>query len=248
VFALLLRKWSLQQDGTASVAPTKRMRILSGPGVVLYPLTATFAYIDWIMSLEPDWYSTIFVVILLGGQLLCGFSFAVILLTLLRTRAPFSGVVQPLHFHHLGNLMLTFVMFWTYVAFGQLIIIWSGNLPHEIGWYLHRIAGGWKYLLWAIAFFHFFAPFFLLLFRAMKLQPSRLVIIATVIFIVHIADMYWVVVPTFFPDGFAIHWLAFATLFGVGGFWLAAFLTALMRHNLLPANDPRIEFTVAHAH
>jgi hypothetical protein len=141
VMAVLLRKWSLAQDTTSDVTFTKRMRTLSGPGIVIASLTITGAYVDWVMSLEIEWYSTIFAVVVMGGQVLAAFALAVLLLAVLKNFGPVSDVTSTLHFHQLGNLLLTFVMFWTYVSFGQLLIIWSGNLPREIGWYLDRIAG-----------------------------------------------------------------------------------------------------------
>ena len=122
--AFLLRKWSLQQDATPDVRPTIRMRTLSGPGVVIYPLTGTFAFVDWVMSIEPEWFSTIYLVIILAGQVLSAFAFVTLLLFCFRDDAPFRGVVSRTHFHDLGNLLLTFVIFWTYVSFSQLLIIY----------------------------------------------------------------------------------------------------------------------------
>src|SRR6185312_17397857 len=135
----------------------------------------------WIVSLEQDWYSTMFGVIVGGGQILVAFAFVIVLLALFQNQAPFAGVVEKVHYHHLGNLLLTFVLFWTYVSFGQLLIIYSGDLPHELQWYLHRIAGNWKSLVGAIALFHFFLPFFLLLFRPVKQQVAVLTTLAVML-------------------------------------------------------------------
>jgi hypothetical protein len=151
-----LRRWSLQQDSTTEAGPTRKARTLSGPGLVIFALLGTFAAVDWVMSLELDWYSTMFGVILLIGQILTAYAFAVIMLSLFKNQEPFAGVVSRTHSHHLGNLLLTFVLFWTYVSFGQLLIIYSGDLPHELEWYLHRIAGDWKFVIGGIALFHFF--------------------------------------------------------------------------------------------
>jgi len=117
------------------LTPTRRARVLSGPGIVIYSLAMTFASIDWIMSLEADWYSTMFGVIICIGQILAAFAFGILLLYWFKEQPPISNVVEPEHFHDLGNLLLTFVMFWTYINFGQLLVIWAGNLPHEISWY-----------------------------------------------------------------------------------------------------------------
>jgi hypothetical protein len=247
IMAWLLRKWSVQQDETTDPAPTRRLRKLSGPGIVIYPVTATFAYVDWIMSLEPDWYSTMFPVIIFIGQFLSAFAFAIILLAWFRREPPFVGVVSTTHFHHLGNLLLTFVMFWTYVSFGQLLIIWSGNLPQEISWYLHRIAGGWKWIVVLLALFHFFLPFFLLLFRANKQRVVILMSIAMVVFLVHVVNVFWMVVPSFYPQGIRIHWLDIAAPIGVGGIWIAVFLANLKSRRLMPQNDPRMQPVILHA-
>jgi len=127
--AVCLRKWSLQQDQTDDPGPSLKARALSGPGVVAYTLLGTFAYIDWVMSLESHWYSTIFAVIIIIGQILVAFSFSVVLLALLGDHEPFAAILTRTHFHHLGNLLLAFVMFWTYVSFGQLLIVYSGDIP-----------------------------------------------------------------------------------------------------------------------
>ena len=137
--AWCLRRWSLEQDTTTDAAPTRKARTLSGPGVVLFSLIATFIYVDWIMSLEKEWHSTMFAVILLIGQILVAYAFAVVMLTLLGRFDPFAAIVTKTHYHHLGNLLLTFVLFWTYISFGQLLIVYAGDLPMEIDWYLsHR--------------------------------------------------------------------------------------------------------------
>jgi len=247
ILAALLRKWSLRQDQTENPGPTRRLRTLSGPGIVLYPLTATFAYIDWVMSLESDWYSTIFLVIVIIGQILSAFAFSIVLLSAFQKLTPFMEVLSPVHFNHLGNLLLTFVMFWTYVAFSQLLIIWSGNLPHEISWYLHRSAGSWIWIVVALALFHFFLPFFLLLFRGVKKNVAFLSGIAGAVLVMHLVNVFWLVVPSFYPTGIHLSWLDFAAPLGIGGLWLAFFAFRLKQNPLLPENDPRFTYLEIHA-
>jgi len=247
LMAYCLRKWSQQQDWIAELAPTQRARTLSGPGVVLYTLTVTFAWTDWLMSLEPDWYSTMFPVTICGGQILSTFALAILLLARFRDAEPFSPVVGPGQFHQLGNLLLTFVMFWTYVCFGQLLIIWSGNLPREIGWYLHRIAGGWKWIASFLVLFNFFLPFFLLLFRASKTNFRPLRILAALVFLCQLVNSYWLVEPSVFPNGLHIHWLDFTAPAAIGGLWTAMFAVNLKNAPLLTRNDPRISYSFAHA-
>ncbi|HUR45357.1 MAG TPA: hypothetical protein VMZ27_05700, partial [Candidatus Saccharimonadales bacterium] len=234
LLAHLLGKWSAEQDRTADPAATIKMRTLSGPGIVLYPLTATFAYIDWVMSLEADWFSTIFPVIVLIGQILTALAFVLLLLAWFRLESPFAGLVSTTHLHHLGNLLLAFVMFWTYVSFSQLLIIWSGNLPHEIEWYLHRSSGGWKWLVLFLAAFHFFIPFFLLLFRSTKRNQRPLTVLAGMIFCAHLLDVFWMVQPGFERTGLRLHWLHLAAPVGVGGVWFALFIRNLKHRPLVP--------------
>lgn len=248
--AFLLRKWSLQQDATSDPRATVRLRTLSGLGIVFYPVTATFAFVDWIMSIEPAWHSTMFPVIVLIGQVLTAFALVTMLLARFRFQEPFCEVVTRRHFHDLGNLLLAFVVFWTYVSFGQLLIIYSGNLPREIDWYLHRIAGNWKWLVILLGLFHFFVPFFVLLSRDVKRNAARLAAVAALIFAVHLAAVFWLVAPTFFPQDIHLHWLDLAAPLGLGGLWAAGFAASLKKGALLPANDPRIDYAIvspAHA-
>src|SRR5205814_1409001 len=148
-------------------------------------------YVDWILSLEKHWRSTMFAVIVIIGQILVAYAFCVIMLALFRKEEPIVQIVNRTHYHHLGNLLLTFVLFWTYISFGQLLIIYSGDLPHELDWYRHRIAGNWKWVVVTLALFHFFVPFFLLLFRSVKQQVSSLTIMAAMLFLFHVIDTYW---------------------------------------------------------
>ncbi len=243
-----LRHWSIEQDYTRDAAPTRKARTLSGPGIVIYSLLGTFACVDWIMSLEKHWYSTMFAVIVIIGQILTAYAFSVIMLALFRNQAPFDGVVTPTHYHHLGNLLLTFVLFWTYVSFGQLLIIYSGDLPHEIDWYLHRIAGNWKWVVGVVGLFHFFLPFFLLLFRAVKRRVAALTTLAAMLFVVHIVDTYWLVMPTLHTQGVAVSWLDFTAPIAIGGLWLSYCLSRLKAAALLPQNDPGLQFAFVYGH
>jgi hypothetical protein len=237
--ALALNKWSFQQENTTDVEPTRKLRAFSGPGIVFYPVTATFVLVDWIMSLETDWYSTMFAVLIVIGQMLAGLSFSIIVLVWLHKSKPISDMITPTHFHHLGMLLFAFIMLWTYMAFSQLLIIYSGNLPHEILWYRHRIAGDWIGVVWFLVLFHFAIPFFLLLSRDLKRNATVLATLAATVLFAHIVDVYWLVAPSFFTAGIRIHWLDFAAPIGVGGIWLAAFAKRLNSHPLLIHNDPR---------
>ncbi|MGN6554179.1 MAG: hypothetical protein ACTHLW_10705 [Verrucomicrobiota bacterium] len=245
--AMLLRKWSIAQDATTDAGPTRKARTLSGPGLVVFGLVGTFASLDWIMSLERHWYSSMFAIIIIIGQILSAYAFAVIMLAFFRKQEPFAKVLTQTHYHQLGNLLLTFVLFWTYVSFGQLLIVYSGDLPHELEWYLHRIAGSWKTVVAALALFHFFLPFFLLLFRLAKQTVSALTVLAAMLFVMHIVAVYWLVMPALHHDGMAVSWLDFTALIGIGGVWLSVFLSRLKAAALLPQNDPGMQFAFVYA-
>jgi hypothetical protein len=244
VIARLLLNWSAEQDVTVSVEPTRKMRTLSGPCLVIYPLTMTFAAVDWLMSMETDWYSTMFPVLLCIGQILSALAFVILLLAWAARSSPLNAVTGEETFHKLGNLLLAFTMMWAYLAFGQLLIIWSGNLPHEISWYLHRISGGWRWVAIFVALFQFFVPFFLLLMRPVKKRRLVLASVAICVLIAHIVAIWWTIAPSIYSKQLYVSWVAFAAFFGVGGNWSAAFLMNLERRPLVPLNDPRFALAV----
>jgi hypothetical protein len=242
-----IRVWSVRQDQTNDATPTRKARAISGPGLVIYGLFGTFASVDWIMSLEPHWYSTMFGVIVLIGQILTAYAFSVIMLSFLKTDAPVAAVLNKMQYHQLGNLLLAFVLFWTYVSFGEFLIIYSGDLPHELEWYLHRIAGNWKFVLVTIAALHFFVPFYLLLFRAVKRHATPLTTLAIVVFVMHIVHTYWLVMPAFHQQGLKVSWMDFTAPLGIGGLWLVAFFSRLKAAPLIPRNDPGMQFAFVYA-
>ncbi len=237
--AFLLTHWSREQDRTPNPGPTKKARRLSGPGLVIYPVTGTFAFVDWIMSLEPDWYSTMFPILICIGQMLSALTFGIVLLAWFAPRTALAEITGRENFHHLGSLLLALTMMWAYMAFGQLLIVWSGDLPHEISWYLHRTAGGWRWIVIFIFLFHFLVPFFLLLSRKTKRSVVALTTVASAIFLAHVVEVWWLVTPAFYQHGFHFSWLDFAAVLGLGGLWGVCFSLQLQRVSLIPLNDPR---------
>jgi len=244
--AFLLNQWSLAQDRTADNRYTKNMRVLAGPGMVALIFSVTFASIDWYMSLEPEWFSTIYGFIYVAAWSLSALAFVIAVMAALSREEPMKRIVAPLHFHDLGKLLLALVMLWAYFAFSQYLIIWSGNLPEEIGWYIKRIHGGWGALIITIGILHFAAPFLFLLSRSVKRNPRKLVIIAVVILVMRAVDLLWMLVPAF-PDHKWI-WLDVISLVGFGGVWLAFFTWQLGKRSLIPINDPQFESTLEQMH
>ena len=246
--AFLLRRWSLAQDNTTDPAPTRRARTFSGPGLLAFTLISSLAAVDWVMVLEPVFYSTVFPAQVIIGWILLTFAFCTIVLAVVRDLPPWRGLVRTEHFHSLGNFLLAFVMMWAYLAVSQLIVIWSGNLPKEIGWYLHRVSDGWKLVAIFLGLFHFALPFLLLLSREAKESVRRLSLLAVFIFCVHMVEVFWQIEPSRHPVHFHLSWMDPAALLGIGGVWLAAFFWLLGRGLLIPQNDPRREEALAHGH
>lgn len=246
----LLNAWSVGQDrGEVAVHPadTRRFRVVSAPGLLIYVITMTFASVDWIMSLDPHWYSTIFGFILVTGQGLAGLAFAIAVLAALSDVEPLSRYLNPnLHFLDLGKLMLAFVMLWAYVSFSQLLIIWSGNLPEEIPFYYLRFRGGWQYISLLILIGHFSLPFVLLLSRDLKRRPHLLAQVAIAVLFMRVIDLIWLVEPMFPREGFPIHWMDVALPVGLTGVWMFLFSRNLRSRALLPLNDPFFKEAFAH--
>ncbi|HTU01681.1 MAG TPA: hypothetical protein VMG58_07680 [Candidatus Sulfotelmatobacter sp.] len=239
VMGWLLTRWSVEQDRTADPRITVWLRRLSGPGLVLYGLTMTFASIDWVMSTEIQWFSTIFGAIFLVGQTLAALGFATIVGVRLAGGRPLGRVLDSDRVHDLGNMILAFVVLWAYMAFAQYLITWSGNLPDEIVYYLHRTTGGWEIIAILLGVFYFGFPFALLLLRAVTRHGPRLVGVAVAILIMRALDIFWMVEPSFHPGAFYLHWLTILVPVGLGGIWLGAFLWLLQGRPLLALHDPR---------
>jgi hypothetical protein len=236
----LLNKWSRRQDSSGDPALLKRLQNLSGPGLVIYALIASFALVDWAMSLEPDWFSTIFPAIWMMGQILSGLALSAAFLVLLARLAPLSRLAVPKYFNDVGNMMLAFVILWAYMQFGQLLIIWSGNLTDEIPWYLHRVVGGWTTLTVCVVVFHFVLPFALLLSHKWKRDVRVLSRIAVAVVAFRLLDAVWTVEPTFDTTGFRFHLMDLLLPVALGGIWVAAFVRQLRNRPLLPLEDPRL--------
>ena len=239
-----LNRWSLEQDRTGDPRIARRMQMLSGGGLVAYGLTITFASFDWMMSLEPHWYSTIYGVLILGGQGLSSLAFLIIVLVWLSRRPPLDDIVVPAHFHDLGNLMLAFVMLWAYFSFSQYLIIWAGNLPAEIAWYLHRMQTGWRPIAVVLMLFHFALPFVVLLSRTVKRQGRLLVRVAIAVLVVRLVDLWWLIGPEFHTDGIAVSWMDAWIPVSVGALWFAAFIYQLRGRAILPVHDPEFDETL----
>jgi hypothetical protein len=246
LLSFLLHHWSAEQDRTGDPSWTRKLRMLSGPGILLYGLTATFASIDWVMSLEPEWFSTVYGMLFIVGQVLTAMSFMIVVLMALADHEPLSRVMTKARLNDLGNLMLAFVMLWAYLSFSQFLIIWSGNLPEEITWYVHRMKGGWRTLALGLAILHFALPFVLLITRTAKGSIRILAWIAALVLAMRWVDYLWQMRPPFHEVGPPVHWIDLAVMAGIGGLWVAFFITLLKQRPLLPVNDPQLAEVLGH--
>jgi hypothetical protein len=247
IWIYFLNRWSQEQDRTADRRLGRRMAVFSGPGLVIFVLTVTFAAIDWVMSLDPHWFSTIFGLLFVAGWALSCFAFVIAVLTLLANRQPLLGVVGPTHFHDLGKLLLAFVMVWAYFNFSQYLIIWSGNIPEETRWFLYRTKGGWGWVAIALVLFHFALPFLLLLSRDLKRNSRMLTGVALLVLLMRLVDLFWLIAPR--PIGetpatskaqFHLSWMDLVAPLGLGGIWLWFFIWQLKKRPLVPFNDPQL--------
>jgi hypothetical protein len=241
VLSYFLNAWSLQQDASGDPRIARRMQVLSAAGLVGYGLTITFASFDWLMSLEPHWFSTIYGVLIMGGQGLSALAFLIAVIVWLSRRPPLQGIVMPAHFHDLGNLLLAFVMLWAYFSFSQYLIIWSGNLPEEIAWYLHRLQTGWRALALMLVVFHFALPFVLLLSRTVKREASIIVKVAVAMLMARLVDLFWLIAPEFHREGISVSWLDIVVPLSLGSFWLGCFIWQLRGRAILPVHDPQFD-------
>jgi hypothetical protein len=236
-FAYLLDAWSRRQDQSADGQAADRLGRLSGGGLVIYGITMMFSSIDWLMSLEPMFRSTIFGPLFASSQLLSAFAFALIMLTRSLNRPAVNEVISPTVLNDLGNLLLTFLVLWAYMVFFQFMLVWIANLPWEVLYYLPRSRGGWLWVALALVAFNLIIPFFLLLVRDIKRDPTTLARIAGLILFMQLVFLYYEVMPAFPNTSLLDHWMDFLTPIGMGGLWLAYFLWHSQRRPLLVAHD-----------
>ena len=238
--ALYLARLSERYDRKLSTKALRRLKVVSGAGLVAYVLTSTFASFDWGMSLEPHWFSTIYGLHFIVGQGLSTLCLAIVAAALLARHEPFSRWLAPEHFHDLGNLVLAFVMLWAYVALSQFLIIWSGNLPEENVWYLKRIGPAWQGIALVLVACHFAAPFAVLLLRGSKRNAKILARLALLLLVMRFLDDYWLIAPAFQGSAFAPHPLDLVAPVTLVALWLGLFVRNLRGRPLVSLQDAKL--------
>jgi hypothetical protein len=236
LLSFLLSKWSKQTDKPSAPDNTQKFKVVAGPGLILYAFTITFAVIDWVMSLDPSWISTIFGLIILAGQLISAICFAIVVERILVDYKPMSEMLRSDFVHDHGKWTLTFIMLWAYFSFSQWLIIWAGNLPNEITFYLKRITHGWGYVAVFLALFHFCIPFVILLSRPFKRDIRRLVWLAVWLLFMRFVDLFWIIEPNF-STNFRVTIADIVVPIAIGSVWIFFFCRNLASLPMLPVYD-----------
>jgi hypothetical protein len=246
--AWLLREGSLRHDRDGDENVARRLRVVSAPGLVIYFITMSFASVDWIMSMEPRWYSTVFGFVVTVGQAVTGLCVMIVTLALLRRLPPFNSVLRRNHLNDLGNLLFTCVILWAYNSFAQLLVQWMGNMVQDIGWYVKRTSGTWRVLAAMLIFLDFLVPFVLLLMRNFKRRAELMLWLCAGLLIMRAIDLFWMVAPAGDQPYPNFRWgallIGLAALAGIGGLWTAAYLRNLGGHPLMPLGD-RVPVVIA---
>jgi hypothetical protein len=247
VLSFLLSKWSKQTDHAGAPDNSGRFKAVAGPGLILYGFTISFAAIDWVMSLDPSWISTIFGLLVLIGEVLSAMCFAVVVERILFNYKPMSEMLTPDFVHDHGKWMFTFIMVWAYFSFSQWLIIWAGNLPAEITFYLKRLSNGWGSIGLFLVLFHFAIPFALLLSRPFKRDIRKLVWLAVWMMLMRYLDLFWIIEPNF-SKTLTVTIADIVVPIAIGGIWLWYFFRNLAALPLLPAYDPDAHEVLQPAH
>lgn len=244
--AVALTRLSAKQDGTE--VHFSRFENIAGPGLLVYALTLTFASVDWVMSLDPHWFSTLFGLWVMVGQALTALAFTIVIAFLVSRDGRMSQLITTAKFHDYGTLLFAFVMLWAYLSYSQYLIIWSANLPEEIPYYLQRLGGGWTIVTLVVILGHFVLPWTLLLFRATKRATTRLVAVAAFMLLMRLVDTFWLVTPWVNHGRFGIHWIDVTAVLGLLGLWVGLFCHNLRSRALVPVGDPYLAEVLADGH
>ncbi len=244
LLAWRLKVISLDQDKGGTAEQKSRFVKVSAPGMILFALTVSFAAFDWLMSLYPHWYSTIYGVYFGMGSIMAMLAFLTVSISRLQSKGALVGIITEEHRHDIGKLFFAFIILWAYMVFSQYFLIWYANLPEETIYYRERWIGSWKVISLSIVFGHFVTPFLLLISRPAKRSATLLPIMGVWMLLMHYIDLYWNVMPTFSKGGFQISPWHFTTLFGIGGIMIFFFIKSLVKNPLVPVGDPQLNDSI----
>lgn len=239
---------SRRQDEAHTAEILAKMRSTSAWGMILFAVTTTFAGFDWLMSMAPEWYSTIFGVYIFAGGLLSAMCLMTLTALLLRRKGILDKAITPEHYHDLGKLVFGFIIFWGYIGFSQYMLIWYANIPEETVWYLDRWQGSWKVVSLVLIFGYFSIPFLIMIFRGTKRTLGLLGFMVVWLLIMHWVDLYWLVFPTWegARDNASFHWMDLSAMLGIGGVYLWSFWSRFSGGPLVPVSDPKLPKSLSH--
>ena len=243
--AIVYYRGSRSQDATGDHKVSARLRKFAGPAIIVLALTQTFASIDWIMSLTPHWYSTMFGVYFFAGSWVGFIALLSVVVPAMRGAGLLDTVITPEHLHDIGKFLFAFTAFWAYISFSQFFLMWYGNLPEETIWYKARMEGSWLTVSVVLLFGHFVAPFFYLMGRDVKRRGSTLALGGAWLLVMHFVDLYWQIMPTLHPEGIRPSILDVAAFLAIGGCFVAAASWLMRRQALVPVRDPRLAESLA---
>jgi hypothetical protein len=250
LLVFIFNRWSREQDvNREDRLLRRRLKMVAGPGIILYVFVISFAAIDWVMSISPHWASTIYGFLYVAGQLISSMSLMIAVLVMMAGSEPLASIVKKRHLHDLAKLLFAFNMLWAYFGFSQLLIIWAANQPEEITFFHSRLYGTWGMVAIIVLVFHFFVPFFVLLPQDVKRSTRWMPKIAIWMIFMRLVDLFWLTRPEFSLGGVQFHWLDLVVPVALIGIWLGFFAWNLQRQPLLPLGDPKLaEVTAPNEH
>ena len=241
LWAWRLRRLSVSFAETRSPYTELARRKWAAGGLLVMVMTLTLTGVDWVMSLEPKWYSSMFGIAFIVGAGLSAFAFVTFFLTTISRTQAMVDILKPNHFRDLGNLMLAFTMLWAYTNFSQFLLVWYGNIKEETPYYITRMQGGWGVMAAILILFHFFLPFFMLLMRNIKDRPRTIAIVTIIILVMRFIDIYWLIGPAHYGSHFHFSWITPFAFLGIGGLWLFAFIAQLKGQTIIPIHETWVE-------
>ena len=242
--AAILNNYAKKQEADGNPRWSRKLENFSGGGLLFFFLSVTFMSVDWMMSLAPEWYSTMYAFIIAVAQGINALTFAIIIIILLSKIEPFASVIKPVHLHDLGKLLFAFNFLWGYLCFCQYLITYSGNLPEDTVWYFDRTRGGWDIVAYLVIFAHFILPFILLLSRDLKRNGKTLLIVASLLFVMRIIDLYWYVEPNWHRADFFVSWMDVTAVLGFLGLFVFLWAMQYKKRAMLPVNEPEFELAL----
>ena len=241
IIATVVNKYSLNLDNQPGWKWSRKIENFSGGALLFFFITLTLAAVDWMMSLAPEWYSTVYALFIAVGQAITVMAFTIIVLVTLSRDEPMKSVLKPSHIHDLGKLLFAFNFLWGYLEFSQWLITYSGNLPEEIIWYHHRIRGGWQYVAYGVVVLHFLLPFAILLSRDLKRNGRRLIFVAGWLIVMRIVDLYWLIEPNWHREEFFFSWVDVTAPVGFVGLFVYLFVWQYKKRAVIPTGEPELQ-------